>query len=221
MGKLFCQACHMELSMKKSILTKHISSSRHSQGKMEREKAKRNQQLLVQSWQIYKAQQASTPTGTGLTGALPNDVFVRRANVVEAFLKAGIPLAKADQLRPLMEGGSQRQTFSTHLSSLIPFLINNEKHRLKSELESASHLTVVFDGSTGLREAFAVVVRYMSSTFTIAQRLVRAHTLQKSSTAKEWAREIIRQSHQIRFHQRRLLPQFAMVLMSILLLCQL
>ena len=58
-------------------------------------------------------------------------------------------------------------------------------------MESASHLTGVFDGSTGLREAFAVGVRYMSSTFTIAQRLVRAHTLQKSLTAKELAREII------------------------------
>ena len=31
----------------------------------------------------------------------------------------------------------------------------------------------------------------MSSTFTIAQPLVRAHTLQKSLTAKELAREII------------------------------
>ena len=81
---------------------------------MEREKAKRNQQLLVQSWQTYKAQHASKLTGPGLTGALPDGVFVRRANVVEAFLKAGIPLAKADQLRPLMEEGSQRLTFSTH-----------------------------------------------------------------------------------------------------------
>ena len=70
--------------------------------------------------------------------------------------------------RPLIEEGSPRLTFSTHLSSLIPFLINNEKNRLKSELESASHLTVVFDGSTGLREAFAVVVRYMSSTYHCA-----------------------------------------------------
>ena len=114
-----------------------------------------------------------------MTGALPNDVFVRRANVVEAFLKAVSPLAKADQLRPLMEGGSQRQTFSTHLSSLIPFLINNEKHRLKSELESASHLTVVFDGSTGLREAFAVVVRYMSSTYHCAVFGSRSYTAEE------------------------------------------
>ena len=40
-------------------------------------------------------------------------------------------------------------------------------------------------------KAFAVVVRYISSTFTIAQRLIRAHTLQKSLAAKELAREII------------------------------
>ena len=94
MGKLFCQACHMELSMKKSILTKHISSIRHSQGKMEREKAKRNQPLLVQSWQTYKAQHASKLTATGLTGELPDGVFVRGVNVLEAFLKAGIPLLR-------------------------------------------------------------------------------------------------------------------------------
>ena len=62
---------------------------------------------------------------------------------------------------------------------------------MKSELESASHLTVVFDGSMRLGEAFAVVVRYMSSTFTIEQRLIRVHTLQKSLTAKDLAREII------------------------------
>ena len=184
MGKLFCQACHMELSMKKSILTKHISSLRHSKGRMEREKAKRNQQLLVQSWQTYKTQHASKLTGTVLTGALPDSVFVRRLNVLEAFIKAGIPLDKADQLRPLMEEGSQRLTFSTPLSSLVPFLTNNE-NRLKSELESASHLTVVFDGSTRLGEALSVVVRYMSSTFTIEQRLIRVHTLQKSLVAKD------------------------------------
>ena len=119
-------------------------------------------------------------------------MIVKRANVVEAFLKAGIPLSKIDYLRPILESGYGRLTFSTHdMAQLIPFLANNELSTAKDELSTANFLAVIFDGSTRLGEVLAIVVRFVDEVMRIQQRLVRVHTLSKSLSAPELARELI------------------------------
>ena len=69
-----------------------------------------------------------------------------------AFLKAGIPLAKGDYVRLLLEVGSERLTCSTHLASYIPFVLEVEREKLKGELKEKPFISVVFDGNTHLGE---------------------------------------------------------------------
>ena len=108
-----------------------------------------------------------------------------------AFLKGGIPLAKADFLRPLLEVGSERLTFSTHLASYIPFVLEVEREKLKEELKEKPFISVIFDGSMHLGEMLVVLVRFVDCNLEICQRLVRVHVLAKSLNAQQLAREII------------------------------
>ena len=53
--------------------------------------------------------------------------IMRRANVLEGFLKAGIPLSQIDDVRPLLEANNARLTDSTHMASLIPFFCRRKR----------------------------------------------------------------------------------------------
>lgn len=50
---------------------------------------------------------------------------------------------------------------------------------------------MIFDGTTHVAEAMAVIVRYVNSDWTITQRLDRALLVTKSMTGEEVARELI------------------------------
>ena len=188
-GKLYCEVCCTVLSVKKSIVKLHITSHRHSKGKETHQQQSLHQQRLIQSWEQY--QQRHSLAGTGLSQAVPTEQSVRRIETVTAFLKAGIPLAKADYLRPLLEAGAERLTFSTHLASYIPFVLEVERDRLKEELKDKPFICVIFDGSTHLGEMLVILIRFVREDFEICQRLVRVHVLAKSLNAQQLAREII------------------------------
>ena len=53
------------------------------------------------------------------------------------------------------------------------------------------HIGVIFDGTTRLGEAMAIVIRYVSESWELEQRLVRMQLLSKSMTGEEVAREWI------------------------------
>ena len=190
-GKLMCEVCHVEVARKNSIVKKHVQSCRHTQAKGQRAKAKSHQQLLSRSWDKYKETHKDAVRGTGLSDAVPTDTIMRRANVVEGFLKAGIPLSKIDDVRPLLEANNARLTYSTHMASLIPFLLEKEQKALRQEIAAASHVAIIFDGSTHLGEALAVVVRLVDEKFSVHQRLVRLHILEKSLNAAQLVREVV------------------------------
>lgn len=59
---------------------------------------------------------------------------VYRVRVVEGFLGAGVPLAKVDGLRSLLEENGLRLTHSAHLAQYIPPLLQQEKEKLRGEL---------------------------------------------------------------------------------------
>ena len=61
--------------------------------------------------------------------------IMRRANVVDGFLKAGIPLSKIDDVRPLLEANNARLTYNTHMASLIPFLLEKEQRHHDRRLQ--------------------------------------------------------------------------------------
>ena len=63
---------------------------------------------------------------------------------MEAFLTAGVPLAKVIYLRPLLEAGNLRLTDRAHLAQYLPFLTEVEMNRLKEEFTGANYISVIF-----------------------------------------------------------------------------
>ena len=54
--------------------------------------------------------------------------------LVEALLKAGIPLLKVDSLRPFLEKYGHRLTSRNHLAEFIPMIRQKEIDFVKSEM---------------------------------------------------------------------------------------
>ncbi len=53
------------------------------------------------------------------------------------------------------------------------------------------HLSVIFDGTSRLGEAMAILVHFVSDEWNLKQRLIRMQMLAKSMTGEEVARELI------------------------------
>ena len=86
---------------------------------------------------------------------------------------------------------SQSLNSQSHLRELIPSVLQKEKETLKSELSEAKAISTIFDGSTCLGEALAIIVRFVDSHWNVQQRLVRLQVLAKSLKAEELAQCLI------------------------------
>lgn len=139
---------------------------------------------IVEALQKYSTQ--IHPKGE----TLPDCTRIYRVKVVEAFLKAGIPLQKLDSFRSLLEESAFNLSGSQHMRDLIPFILSEEHKQIQEELRG-KNISVIFDGTTHVAEAMAIIVRYVSSDWIISQRLVRALLVTKSMSREEVACELI------------------------------
>ena len=55
----------------------------------------------------------------------------------------------------------------------IPFIVKEEEELIRREL-AGKYISIIFDGTTHLGEAMAVVVRFVSSDWTVVQQLMNA-----------------------------------------------
>ena len=140
---------------------------------------------------ILKLFKVNDPKDNPKGETLPKDMRVYRFDLVESFLSAGIPLLKIDSLREFLQKYGQRLTSSSNLRQLIPSVLSNEKETLKSELSGVESCSVIFDGSTRLGEALAIVVRFVDNLWKVQQRLVRLQVLAQSLKANELAQCLI------------------------------
>ena len=62
---------------------------------------------------------------------------------------------------------------------------------MKSEIAANSAFSVIFDGSTRLGEALAIIVRFIDKDWNIQQRLLKLEILAKSMNAEELAQRLI------------------------------
>lgn len=185
-GKLFCTSCQEELALKKSTIKNHIESGDKHQKVKEKLLQKEARECdVAESLTVYDKE--VQPAGT----RVPMEERIFQVGVVEQFLRAVIPLAKIDELRGLLEEGGLRLSHSSHLADYIPPIARSEKQSIRKELEG-KYVSVVFDGTSRLGEALAIVVRYCSgSGWTIKQKLVCLSMLAKSLCGEEAAREIL------------------------------
>ena len=114
---------------------------------------------------------------------LPLDHRAYRLEVVETFIREGVPLAKVDGRRSLLERNSFSLTSCKHMAVYVPTILAEEKRRLK-ELIASKPIAIIFDGTTRLGEAIAIVIRFMDK-WSLKQVLVRLHTVVKPVTAAE------------------------------------
>ncbi len=182
-GKLFCCACREELGLKLSVIQLHIKSNKHRVGKDRLQSNEAREHDIATSFARYSQQEHTS----GET--LPRDVQVYHIKVVRTFLKAGIPLNKIDVFRDILEQNGQRLAGRRSLSDLIPFIRQEEIALIKEELQGKK-VSVIFDGTTRLGEAMAIILRYVTD-WQIQQRLVRLRHLSKSLMGEEIARELI------------------------------
>ena len=81
-----------------------------------------------------------------------------RFEIVESFLSSGIPLARVDALRPLLEKHGHRLTSRSYMNKLIPAVLEKEKNKLRDELQGVKQVSVIVDGTARLGEALAIIV---------------------------------------------------------------
>ena len=172
-----------EISLKKNIITSHISSSKHKTTKEKLALKEAKVRDIATSLKAYD--ETAHPIGE----TLPMEQRIYRLKVVETFLKAAVPLSKLGMFRDILEQGGVRLTDRSHMSGLIPFVRMQEEKDIKQEI-SEKPISVIFDGTTRLGEALAIVIRFVDNTFTIQQRLIRLQLLAKSMTGEEIAREL-------------------------------
>ena len=179
-GRLFCKACRETLSVERSTILNHIKSTKHAESKL---KLQAHEIDIADA--LRKYDESTQPKGQ----TLPNDQRAYRVKVMMAFLRAGIPISKLEYLRDILEENALRLTDTRHMLDLVPFILEEERSRIKEEIQG-KFLSLIFDGMSRLGEVLAIVVRYVVG-WDIQQRLVRLEFLAKSMNGEEVARELI------------------------------
>ena len=116
--------------------------------------------------------------------------YVYRVKVMKAFLQAGVPFAKLDVFKEILEENSYRLCTQRYMFDLVPFILNEEVAQIKSEI-NGKFVGVKFDGTAHICEALAVVIWFISDSWVIRQHLIGIQLLAKSFSGEEIAREVI------------------------------
>ena len=166
-GQLFCRACREEVAVKRSVVSNHVKSKKHKDGKI------KLKQKEVRERDIAASHEAHDNETHRKGETLPEAQKVYRVRVAMTFMKCGIALHKLDhpELRGLLEENGYRLVDSRCMMDLVPFIHKEENALVRSEV-SGRHVSVIFDGTTRLGEVLAIVVRFMDG-WIVRQRLVR------------------------------------------------
>ena len=82
------------------------------------------------------------------------------------------------------------RTDKKNLFDLIPFIQQQEQTQLQGKVKG-KNVSIIFDGTSRLGEALAIVVRYITDDWKINQNLIRLQMLAKSLCGEDLARELI------------------------------
>ena len=114
-----------------------------------------------------------------------------RVKVTTTFVRAGVPISKLKHFRDLLKENALRLHEPRHMLDLIPFILDSEKSKIKTDIKDKLYVSLIFDGTSRLGEVLAVVFRYIGDDWQICQHLVRLEFLSKSLTGEEVARQLI------------------------------
>lgn len=83
-----------------------------------------------------------------------------------------------------VEEYGEKLTGQQHLGDLIPMVRDQERRDLKKML-CGRPLSLIFDSTTKVGEAMAILVRFVEDDFTICQKLIRLQLVAKSMHGPE------------------------------------
>ena len=76
------------------------------------------------------------------------------------------------------------------MADYVPFILKEEQQCIQGEI-SGKPISVIFDSTSRLSEALAVIVHFVGEDWTLDQHLICVHMLAKSMMDEEIARELI------------------------------
>ena len=180
-GKLFCNGCKEILSAKNSILKNYLASKKHARSKEKLKVTKKQDQTIQEALRKEKHNKDSM---------LKVEERAYRLQVVEEFLKAGIPLHKMYKLRTLLERQGRRLSHSSNMMDYVTIIYKQDIGRIKAEIRhgvSTRDVSVIFDGSTRQGEAIVILVCFVDNDWNIVQRLIRIDICAKSVNGDQLA----------------------------------
>lgn len=92
-------------------------------------------------------------------------------------LRAEIAINKVDDLRELLEEG-YRLSNSMNMRQLVPFILSEELNKVKQEISGMS-ISIIFDGTTHVAEAFVLLVQFIGDDWELKQRVLSLRLLSK------------------------------------------
>ena len=178
---LFCGPCLAVIPNIKSSIDSHIATNKHiAKLAAFNSRTTEDVNLMIELGSYFK----DNPQLTG-TGVSESDQLYRY-RVTEAFQSAGIPIAKVNMLRSLLQRSGQAMTHSSHLKMYLPMIEAHELDRLIKEMVDML-FTIIFDSTTRIGELFNAVARWCSFDFYIVQRLICLRTFASHLKAPEVA----------------------------------
>lgn len=183
---LRCGACKEYVSRNGTTLANHLQSQKHKTALSKFSEDKHKAQDISER---LKQWDADHPDDAGQ--GVPERTRLFRLDMVKAFMEAGIPLHKLDQVRNKLEKWStEKLTASTHLKGNIPFLRKEELDHVRTVV-GTNDFSFEFDGTPRCGEVIAVVLRVVDDELNILQILARVRIYEDSLDHEQIAQALI------------------------------
>ena len=182
LGKLRCRCCKKDLPVIKSSIEAHIKTGKHISNLKKQEASDKSDKAFSEELTHYYFQHVDEK-GTSISPA----THLARFHAVRGAMFAGIPLAKLDSIRPLLERNGETMTHSSHMAAAyIPKVEAQEFSALLDEIRGQK-CSLTIDGTRRNGEAIAGVGRWCSKEYKINHRLVLFMTTLKNVNGQQLA----------------------------------
>ena len=159
---LWCSACKCNVNLaKKFYVTQHLSTDKHNAACAKLARRSVSDVAVKEDIHDFFLQH---PEATGSTVPIAEQHF--HLSIVESLMFAGIPLSKADFLRPLLTRCGFASTDSSHLSTFVQLVEKREIQRICEDIRYQM-ICIAYDGTRRMGEAINVVGSFCSADFKI------------------------------------------------------
>ena len=189
---IHCKGCFCTVSSAITALRRHCQTRKHIARKNRIEKAQDNRDVLLQSIKVWKQENATNGDRLAQLEQVCDNDQTFRAEVLEVYMKTGVPLQIIDAHRPFLEslrGGTLTQA-SKLMAVYLPPLQLKEATTVRNEFKSGLFVGWVVDGTWLQGEVIAQTGQFMGPDMVPQSRLACAHWLAQSVHNRALAAQI-------------------------------